>query len=57
MKQQTISITGGEGFIGSNFIPHVLSIRPYWHIVNLDAATYAGNPTNIEDLWLDHATR
>ena len=43
-------VTGGCGFIGTNFIRHALRIRPSWHIVNLDALTYAGNPLNLENL-------
>lgn len=43
-------VTGGAGFIGTNFIHHVLAIRPDWNIINLDALTYAGNPTNFESL-------
>ena len=45
-----ILITGGAGFIGSNFIHHTLSIRPDWKILNLDALTYAGNMENFKDL-------
>jgi len=37
-------ITGGAGFIGSNFIHYVLSKSADIHITNLDALTYAGNP-------------
>jgi len=43
-------ITGGAGFIGTNFIRHALAIRPDWNIINLDALTYAGNPANLENL-------
>ncbi len=43
-------VTGGAGFIGSNFIRHALTERPDWHIVNLDALTYAGNPANLADM-------
>ncbi len=43
-------ITGGSGFIGTNFIRHVLATRPDWRVVNLDALTYAGNPANLEDI-------
>jgi dTDP-glucose 4,6-dehydratase len=42
-----ILVTGGCGFIGSNFILHLLSSRPDCEIVNLDALTYAGNPDNL----------
>lgn len=43
-------ITGGAGFIGSNFIRHVLSCEPNTYIVNLDKLTYAGSLSNINDL-------
>lgn len=43
-------VTGGLGFIGSNFIRVVLHERPGVSIVNLDAMTYAGNPANLRDL-------
>lgn len=42
-----ILVTGGLGFIGSNFIRHALKARPAWTIVNLDKRTYAGNPANV----------
>jgi dTDP-glucose 4,6-dehydratase len=47
---KTILVTGGAGFIGSNFIRHVYHERPDWAIVNLDALTYAGNPANLADI-------
>ena len=43
-------VTGGAGFIGSNFIHLILSERPDWEIVNLDKLTYAGNPANLKDV-------
>lgn len=43
-------VTGGCGFIGSNFVRQVLGARKDWTIVNLDALTYAGNPENLSDL-------
>lgn len=49
-KTSTILVTGGAGFIGSNFIRHTLVKRPDWHIVNLDALTYAGNLASLSDL-------
>jgi dTDP-glucose 4,6-dehydratase len=43
-------VTGGLGFIGSNFIRLALCERPGLEIVNLDAMTYAGNPANLRDV-------
>jgi dTDP-glucose 4,6-dehydratase len=45
-----ILITGGAGFIGSNFIHYVLKKRPHDKIVNVDMLTYAGNLENLEDV-------
>lgn len=45
-----IVVTGGAGFIGSNFIRVVLEARPEWKIVNLDKLTYAGNLENLKDI-------
>jgi len=46
----TILVTGGCGFIGSNFIRYVLAKRGESRIVNLDKLTYAGNPANLADI-------
>jgi dTDP-glucose 4,6-dehydratase len=46
----TLLVTGGAGFIGTNFIRHALAKDPQCRIVNLDALTYAGNAANLEDL-------
>ena len=46
----TILVTGGAGFIGSNFIRHAMVLRPNWRIINLDALTYAGNAANLADM-------
>jgi len=43
-------ITGGAGFIGSNFIRHILNKYPGYKIINLDKLTYAGNLSNLRDI-------
>jgi len=43
-------VTGGAGFIGSNFIHYWLKNHPGDFIVNLDKLTYAGNPDNLKDI-------
>jgi dTDP-glucose 4,6-dehydratase len=45
----TILVTGGMGFIGSNFVRHVLTAHPGARVVNFDKLTYAGNLKNLED--------
>jgi dTDP-glucose 4,6-dehydratase len=45
-----IVVTGGSGFIGSNFIRYILRERPDWNVVNFDLLTYAGNPENLSDI-------
>lgn len=45
-----VLVTGGCGFIGSNFVRLLLQEDPAASVVNLDALTYAGNPRNLEDL-------
>lgn len=45
-----ILVTGGAGFIGSNFIHYWLANNPEDKIINLDALTYAGNPDNLKQL-------
>jgi dTDP-glucose 4,6-dehydratase len=45
-----ILVTGGMGFIGSNFIRLLLAERPEWQVANLDALTYAANPENLADV-------
>ena len=43
-------VTGGAGFIGSNFVHYMLRNHPDWHITNLDKLTYAGNLENLQDV-------
>jgi dTDP-glucose 4,6-dehydratase len=48
-----ILVTGGAGFIGSNFVRHLLRSRPDDGVVNLDKLTYAGNLENLRDVERD----
>lgn len=45
-----ILLTGGSGFIGSNFVRFVLTNRPGYRVTNLDCLSYSGNPDNLRDL-------
>lgn len=47
---QTILITGGAGFIGSNFIPYFMNAHKDVKIINLDLLTYAGNLENLKEV-------
>ena len=47
---KTILVTGGAGFIGSNFIRLMLKRHPDYKIINVDALTYAGNLENLKDV-------
>jgi len=47
---RAVLITGGAGFIGSNFVHMLAELRPEWRIVNLDALTYAGNLENLAQI-------
>ena len=49
MGNTCILVTGGCGFIGANFIRHILSKYPY-NIINLDKLTYAGNLENLKEI-------
>lgn len=49
-KMKTILVTGGAGFIGSNFIRFMLDKYPYYRIINIDMLTYAGNLNNLKDV-------
>lgn len=57
MTQKKLLVTGGCGFIGTNFIKHVLATYEGYRIVNLDALTYAGNPANLDDLRVKYDDR
>lgn len=52
----SILVTGGAGFIGSNFIRYLYDIYPRAQIVNLDLLTYAGNRENLHDVDIIEAT-
>jgi dTDP-glucose 4,6-dehydratase len=43
-------VTGGAGFIGSNFVPYILEKYPDYEVVNLDALTYAGSLENLKEV-------
>jgi dTDP-glucose 4,6-dehydratase len=47
---KNILVTGGAGFIGSNFIHYLLKAQPGIQVVNLDALTYAGTLENLRDV-------
>ncbi len=48
-----VLVTGGAGFIGSNFVRYLLRQHPDWQIVVLDKLTYAGNLDNLRDVLED----
>jgi dTDP-glucose 4,6-dehydratase len=50
LTPKTLLVTGGAGFIGSNFVRYALEQHPDWQITNLDKLTYAGNLENLSDL-------
>jgi dTDP-glucose 4,6-dehydratase len=50
LRNKTILVTGGAGFIGSNFIRYLVEHHPSTQIVNLDKLTYAGNLDNLKDM-------
>jgi dTDP-glucose 4,6-dehydratase len=49
-----VLVTGGAGFIGSNFVRYALQAHPDWHVTTLDKLTYAGRRENLHDV-IDHA--
>lgn len=50
MAIKNLLVTGGTGFIGSNFIPYFLNKYPEYKIINLDKLTYAGNVDNLKEV-------
>ena len=46
-----IIVTGGAGFIGSNFVFHMLKKYPDYRIICLDKLTYAGKAKKVPDPW------
>jgi dTDP-glucose 4,6-dehydratase len=50
-------VTGGAGFIGSNFVRHRLSTYPNDHILNVDKLTYAGDEHSLDDVGTAHSGR
>lgn len=49
-RPRNVLVTGGAGFIGCNFVRHLLATDPGIRLVNLDLLTYAGSPDNLRDL-------
>jgi dTDP-glucose 4,6-dehydratase len=47
---KNILVTGGAGFIGSNFVKYILDRYSEYRIINVDALTYAGNLENLKDI-------
>ncbi len=47
---KNVLVTGGAGFIGSNFVRHLLQVEPDVQVIDLDALTYAGSLENLRDL-------
>jgi len=50
---KNLIVTGGAGFIGSNFVHYVVANHPEVHVTVLDKLTYAGNRANLDDLPAD----
>jgi dTDP-glucose 4,6-dehydratase len=50
IKMKTLLVTGGAGFIGCNYIKMIQKKYPKYHIVNIDALTYAGNLENLSKI-------
>ncbi len=50
IRQLNVLVAGGAGFIGSNFVRHMVTKYPNYNIVNIDKLTYAGNINNLLDI-------
>ena len=50
MASTQVLVTGGAGFIGSNFVHHAVATHPDWHVTTLDKLTYAGRLENLTEL-------
>ncbi len=50
VRQMNVLVCGGAGFIGSNFVRHMVTKYPHYKIVNMDKLTYAGNIDNLIDI-------
>ena len=48
MFEKTILVTGGAGFIGSNFVEYFADAHPHYRLIDLDALTYAASPEAFE---------
>ena len=56
-KPMEILITGGCGFIGSNFVRYILEQREDLKVINIDKLTYAGNLANLADVEKNYPER
>src|SRR5262245_58246786 len=56
-KQKVVLITGGAGFMGSNFVRYLRRKYPRYRIIVLDALTYAGNTENLPPIDIQNGTR
>ncbi len=52
-NNRTVLVTGGCGFIGSNFVRLLSNTYKNWRVINLDKLTYAGNLSNLEGIEMD----
>ncbi len=56
-EERKVLVTGGAGFIGSNFVRHLIEHRPTWDILVLDSLTYAGRLDNLPESTRVHFVR